>query len=257
MAKRGSKAAKLAFRDGSKVFWADVDTYRITKRYREPITLRELNKFAQEYREQKAAEKANDTAASALTEDTLREMVAGFGSVLVEPAREVGFAREGKASATVGERVSWTRKDKTKAYGIIVRVDKSYYHSEDECEDRDCFCRRYGWRTPYQVREIAPTAEQLAAEAEAGSKAARKAEIERLLQASHGVETHIGFAPPDGVSMTDLLVDARMAGSERYCLGSDGVVYYMRSDYDMGPVWWRTSATPELVAEAKTLGIKP
>ncbi len=47
---RGTQAAKLAFRDGSKTFWADAAEYRVSKRYREPISLQRLNKLAAEYK---------------------------------------------------------------------------------------------------------------------------------------------------------------------------------------------------------------
>lgn len=48
--KRG-EAAKLAFRDGSKVFWADLAAVAITKTYREPVSLAQLDRWAQEYRD--------------------------------------------------------------------------------------------------------------------------------------------------------------------------------------------------------------
>jgi hypothetical protein len=39
-------------------------------------------------------------------------------------------------------------------------------------------------------------------------------------------------------------------------LAPDGVVYFCRSDYDMGPSYWRTSATKEQVEEAKAAGCR-
>jgi len=65
--KRGP-AAKLAFRDGSKVFWASAGDYRIVRRYREPMTLRALDRFAAEKKaEREANERARASPASALS----------------------------------------------------------------------------------------------------------------------------------------------------------------------------------------------
>lgn len=48
--KRGP-AAKLCFRDGSNVFWADGSAVEITKIYREPLSIARLDELAAEYRE--------------------------------------------------------------------------------------------------------------------------------------------------------------------------------------------------------------
>jgi len=50
--KRGP-AAKLCFRDGSKVFWADGPEVQIIKTYREPLSIAKLDRLAEEYRYQR------------------------------------------------------------------------------------------------------------------------------------------------------------------------------------------------------------
>ncbi len=61
--KRGDEAAKLAFRDGSKTFWANATDISVTKRYdegedrygrRDPMTLGKLNRLAKRYKERES-----------------------------------------------------------------------------------------------------------------------------------------------------------------------------------------------------------
>lgn len=169
----------------------------------------------------------------------------------------LSFTRAGKEGPRVGEIIRHTRKGHTQpsAY-VVISVSAPYYHSEDDCEDQGCFCGHYGWQVSYDAIRVAPTEAESAANAEAERKRIRKEEVARLLHASYGGENHIDSAP-EGVTMTKLYGASRLAGSETWYLGSDGVVYYCRSDYDMGPSWWRTSATPELVREAEQLGVRP
>jgi hypothetical protein len=244
MTKRGTRAARLAFRDGSRVFWADATEYRVVKRYREPLTLQRLNQLAEEFREQKKA-------AEPPAPQQIDELLAQIGRVRAadQPTR---FERAGKEGPSVGEL--FTHKTQT---FVVVWVSAPFFHSEEECEDMDCFCGRYGWHVAYQAIQVAPTAAEQAAVAEAAARKQRAAEVERLLHTSYGAETNIGPSAPAGVQMTELYGAGRMAGSETWYLGSDGAVYYRRSDYDMGSMWWRTTATPELVREAAELGVRP
>ena len=55
--RRGGRAAKLAFRDGSRVFWADGGEYSLIKRYDMPITFARLQELAAEYRAERAEQK--------------------------------------------------------------------------------------------------------------------------------------------------------------------------------------------------------
>lgn len=64
------EAAKLAFLDGSSVFWADADAVRVTKRYEtrfdryqqreRPMTFGRLRRLREEYAEEKATSKAEE-----------------------------------------------------------------------------------------------------------------------------------------------------------------------------------------------------
>lgn len=54
--KRGY-AAKLCFRDGSKVFWADGNSIQIVKSYAEPKTIRSLQEFAKRRQQEDAGER--------------------------------------------------------------------------------------------------------------------------------------------------------------------------------------------------------
>jgi hypothetical protein len=48
--------------------------------------------------------------------------------------------------------------------GLVVEVERPHYHSADECEDMDCFCRRYGWFTGFTAREVLNTPEEESAD---------------------------------------------------------------------------------------------
>ena len=66
MTKRGARAAKLAFRDGSKAFWADSSEIEITKTYdesedrygrRDSMTFGKLNRLAEKYKKMSEEER--------------------------------------------------------------------------------------------------------------------------------------------------------------------------------------------------------
>ena len=78
-----------------------------------------------------------------------------------------------------------------------------YYHSEDACEDMDCFCRDYGWREEQEYwgiwcsepgaeraaresREAATAAKEVAAKAEASAYEAAKTQIPADYGRRHG-----------------------------------------------------------------------
>lgn len=37
---------------------------------------------------------------------------------------------------------------------LVVATEKPYYHTRDDCEDQDCFCRDYGWKHPYTALPV-------------------------------------------------------------------------------------------------------
>jgi hypothetical protein len=138
---------------------------------------------------------------------------------------------------------------------LVLAVGESRYYSADYLEDMDMFDVRPGRYSDAQVVAVLPTAEEAEAEQAAAMRKARIVEVERALHASYSSENHIS-GRPDGITLEQLHGASRMAGSETWYLGSDGAVYYCRSDYDMGPNWWKTTATVELVREAKDLGAR-
>jgi hypothetical protein len=273
------RAAKLAFRDGAKVFWADLAEIKIEKRYEvreyrgreEHMTFGRLNSLAKDFAAEKAETAKRDAAnlaaqqtreaaivaKMAATGKTRQELQAEADAAYTESRKGLAdFTRQGKNSVTLGEKIKRTAKDGTVKHYEVVSVGGSYNHTEDECEDMDCFCGHYGWRTSFSAREIPATGEQLASEAQKQAEDAERAELGKTLRASFSADTHLGSMAPKDVTLTDIWRDARMGGSETWYAGSDGIVYHMRSDYDMGPNWWRTSATVAQIERAKALGMK-
>lgn len=159
------------------------------------------------------------------------------------------FERSGKNSVQVGDHTTVNGK-----HYVVANVGKSYYHSADACEDMDCFCRDYGWRTSYTAREITP--EQLAAETQKTAEDKERKALESAIRGSFSIATHLPLGRPDAIQLTDIWSKNRMAGSEHWYLGSDGIVYHMRSDYNWEPNWWSTTATVQMIERAKTLGMK-
>jgi hypothetical protein len=137
---------------------------------------------------------------------------------------------------------------------LLLTVSRSRYYSRTYLEDMDMFHLEPGKYADAQAVAVEPTLEEAAAAAEADVKKLRMAEVDKLLRASRSHETILVDRPK--VTLEELHGAHRLGGSETWYLGSDGAVYYCQSDYQMGPRWWRTSATPELVREAKELGLK-
>lgn len=132
-----------------------------------------------------------------------------------------------------------------------VTASGKYRVSEAQDDTREGEWDCWGHIRPATDAEATPVAVRVA------EAAARKTEVDDLrkaLRASYGAETHVDTRP-DG--STELWAEHRMGGSEAWHLAPDGVVYYVRSDYDMGPTTWRTSATVEQVERAKALGLRP
>lgn len=75
------------------------------------------------------------------------EELANKAGVMVIGTQAVQF--DGRAKRSLGE----IRKSKGKYY-LVVSTAKSYYHSEGDCEDMDCFCGRYGHIYPYSAIEV-------------------------------------------------------------------------------------------------------
>lgn len=171
-------ALKLAFRDGTRLFWAGADECEVTKRYREPLTLRKLNQLATEYKAQRQSE---SQPTQALSEGE----VLGIAQKLAEAA---GVQTTGEARKyTADEKVTTGEIRQSKKHGhVLVAVAlryHRYYHSEDSCEDNDCFCGQYGWKESHEywgvsVSEPAEARRaRLALEAKAATEVKRAAEI--------------------------------------------------------------------------------
>lgn len=109
-----------------------------------------------------------------------------------------------------------------------------------------------GWMLTARVRpatEAEATPVKTRREARQAAKAAADTLAADLRAAMHA-ELVDGL--PAGA--VDLWVEQRMAGSERWSL-ADGSVYYTESDYDMGQMTWRTTATAEQVAALKATSL--
>lgn len=91
---------------------------------------------------------------------------------------------------------------------------------------------------------------------EAAERAKKKdpVRVAQELRGTYSAETQVD-APPAGSE--PIWEEYRMSGSDRWLEGPDGVIYYVRSDYDMGPAAWRTSATRAQIERAKKLGLRP
>lgn len=118
----------------------------------------------------------------------------------------------------------------------------------DDTREGEWYC--WAHVRPATDAEAAPVVEKaLATEA----KKARKAELTHQLRDSYSAASVVEHVPPDAEVLWQ---EARMAGSETWYRAAD-TIYYVRSDYDMGPICWRTTATAEQLAEAKALGLRP
>jgi hypothetical protein len=86
------------------------------------------------------------------------------------------------------------------------------------------------------------------------ARKAAKAALEPAVLALRQSYSHLTVLDRLPEGCTEIWGDGRMAGSETWYAAPDGVVYYVRSDYDMGPTYWRTTATAEQVEQVKVSG---
>lgn len=178
--KRGY-AAKLAFTDGSQTFWASQGEYKVEKRFgggdRDDMTFGHYRRFceqAQAARKEESASKVVARATAALTPEQIM-------AAAVEAAAKSGETITGTApldlTAKQKVEVGEVRHTKKSGYIIVAAVGKyeRWYHSEDDCEDQDCFCGDYGWRESQQywgVQIAEPASYRIAREKiEAAAKA--------------------------------------------------------------------------------------
>lgn len=190
--KRGTSAAKLAFRDGSKTFWADAGEYSVTKRYQDayhgPMTLGKLNRMADEFQAAK-----NETAASAkvaaATAAIPPERLMAMAGELAEKAGVELIADAKPASCHAGEKVTpgETRKQRT-GYMLVIAVGKyeRYYVSRQDLDDMDDDNGQPGWKENQQytgIRCSEPVAVRAERERKEAAQAAKNAKAQAEIAA--------------------------------------------------------------------------
>jgi hypothetical protein len=180
-------AVKLAFRDGSKIFWASAAEVTIEKYYEsrerygqiQYMTFGRLNYLAEEFKIQKQAEEATEKKRLEEAKKSPEEKMAeidtlinklGFqraphqsGTGLVTEC--ASFTSDGKDGREVGEIFTCIRKGHTEPDTYVVTSKEApYLHTSDMCEDMDCFCGIYGWQTPYSAMRVVPIENAASAE---------------------------------------------------------------------------------------------
>jgi hypothetical protein len=136
---------------------------------------------------------------------------------------------------------------------IVVRTGKRYY-SEDGMSFGVGDDRGYIYWAECRAAteaEYKPAAEQ---RAKSIADKARAEELAAELNNSYNGDTQVTELPE---RCTSIWAEHRAAGSESWELAPDGTVYFYRSDYDMGPLYWRTTATLAQIEEAKSVGLRP
>jgi hypothetical protein len=126
---------------------------------------------AKSQRRVEAVEAASDVDALARCGDAT--------AVIAQPRKERDYISY-HGARRVGEIVR-----ANKGYTLVIATEASYYHSEDACEDNDCFCGHYGRHYPYRAVVLSTCAAQAEEEAEA---AAKRAEIEAKKRADAEAE---------------------------------------------------------------------
>jgi hypothetical protein len=125
------------------------------------------------------------------------------------------FTRYGKGTAKLGEIIAHTRRDHADPDPyVIVEIGPAYYHSEEECEDQDCFCGVYGWRTPYEAIRVAPTAAETTAHETARAVKLARETAQKLVTSS------LRWDAPAVVTVTDS--GSRPAEAAREITWTDG-----------------------------------
>lgn len=140
-------AAKLAFTDGSKVFWADAAAVHVTKRYhareyrgqRQPMTFGRLQRLREEYAEQRQADR----------EQTL---VGEKGHPDLVSSVEVD---KGGTPGGLGEAV-WLRHRAVRLAVVITGYKTPVYIRESDAEDMGHFGVSSGWYSTTYYRPATP-----------------------------------------------------------------------------------------------------
>lgn len=183
---------KLAFRDGSKVFWAGKDEQpQWVKQYQEPTTVGRILDFIKA----KEAEKEAANKAAAVAKETAKLTSEQILETAKAEAEKVGVEVTGEAigfTAREPVRVGDIRSNKKHGHVIVAAVGEyeRYYHSEDECEDMDCFCGHYGWQESQQYWGVPVSEPQ--ADREAREK--REAEVKAKADAAEKAKTDYAAA---------------------------------------------------------------
>lgn len=154
---RRGRAAKLAFRDGSKIFWADAAAVEVTKRYRatewrgreQPMTFGRLSRLREDYAAQTAA--AKDC-----------ELVGERG------AYQAQFEAD-KRNRTPGLSLgatNWLKHRKARIAVVLVGYEPATYLRSDDAEDMGHYGVQSGWYGTAEYR-VATIDEWAALQAEA------------------------------------------------------------------------------------------
>lgn len=134
---RRGPAAKLAFLDGSSVFWASHGEYEVTKRYQArrirgrscPMTFGRLTRLREEFAEQRQAEHEADQLVGEEGPYTTR-YTASRGHRI--PAEPIGTA-------------SWIRHGRQRIAVVLVGYRSATYVRSDDAEDMGHFGVESGW----------------------------------------------------------------------------------------------------------------
>lgn len=133
---RRGRAAKLAFTDGSKVFWADESEVQITKTYqtrewrgrREPMTFGRLTSLREEYSAQRAAER--DCG-----------LVGETGAYVAQ----YSASRDNRLpNERIGD-VTWLRHRSVRIAVVLVGYEAATHLREEDAEDMGHYGVKTGW----------------------------------------------------------------------------------------------------------------
>lgn len=161
---RRGPAAKLAFADGSKVFWASQGEYAVSKHYERPITLAKLNRLREEYKSQR-----EEPALTGERTDIIVQFTASRSDR--KPADRIGDTKWIKHR---GERIACT----------LVGYEAASFVRGEDAEDMGHYGVRDGW---YGIAYYQPTTEAEQAAMEMREAPAREAQ--RAREARAKVET--------------------------------------------------------------------
>jgi hypothetical protein len=219
------EAAKLAFLDGSSVFWADASAVRITKRYEprydgfqrpRPMTFGRLRQLREEYSEQRAAEAVEQKRVKDPREQTIQRRASNRHDRTYDVGRTIHMGKVHGGGGPDGH--FWT----------IVSADKPW-RNED--------LGHYDWTETARVRpatddEAAPVAARLEVAARKKAFEAKRAELTRELTELVARPENVTYseAPESG---RDLEVEQTSFRTELFRLADGGAVWriVLHSDY--------------------------